>query len=47
MRFTFEDDDAMETVRITWAYVEVPDAAAAAAAADPDLPGMAFLMFVD
>ena len=47
LRFTFDDDDAMETVRISWAYVEVPDAAAAAAVADPDLPGAAFLMFVD
>ena len=47
LRFTFDDDDALETVRISWAYVEVPDAAAAAPAAEPDLPGAAFLMFVD
>ena len=41
LRFTFEDDDAMETCRITWAYVEVPDAAATTTTNAP------FLMFVD
>ena len=42
LRFTFEDDDGMETLSISWAYVEVPDAAAAAAATSE-----AFLLFVD
>ena len=41
LRFTFEDDDAMETLNISWAYVEVPDAAATTTTNAP------FLMFVD
>ena len=41
LRFTFEDDDAMETCAISWAYVEVPDAAATTTTNAP------FLMFVD
>ena len=48
LRFEFDDStDAMEELDISWAYIEVPDAAAAAPAAEPDLPGAAFLMFVD
>ena len=43
LRFEFEDDDAMETLLISWAYVEVPDAAASGATATP----AAFLLFVD
>ena len=48
LRFTFTDSEAMgDAGKISHAYVEFPDAAVAAVAADPDLPGMAFLMFVD
>ena len=43
LRFTFEDDDAMETLNISWAYVEVPDAPSSGATATP----AAFLLFVD
>jgi len=37
----------MDVLKVTQAYLEAPDAAAVAAVAEPDLPGAAFLMFVD
>ena len=48
LRFTYTDDNMDgDEVFISQAYVEFPDVAAAAPAAEPDLPGAAFLMFVD
>tara|TARA_R110002020_G_scaffold362175_2_gene574562 strand:+ start:470 stop:1000 length:531 start_codon:yes stop_codon:yes gene_type:complete len=48
LRFTFTDSECMGSAGfISHAYVEFPDVAAAAPAAEPDLPGAAFLMFVD